>query len=340
MKRVSRAGFTLIELAFVLGIVALLTHLAVREATQWRASRLHEAAMRGLEDIRDAVLGAENERDPDGRLTANGFLADMGRLPQTTLEVEHGGVERLTLAELWRPPWNATNIVSDVSELYDVRAATAEHLVAGFAADDPDPEVMVPGGWRGPYLRLKSGGVRLLDAWGNPYESPDSANHFGRLLAEYNPTNGWQAAVTVTGQTVVALQHFGADGQPDTLRTPEGQEEKDALLSFFDPWRMHYAPDNYTNATVHLALTLRSDEGAASVAGTFKVRVYSPYGGKILVRGSDIAVSSGSGNGVVTGLTPGLRILRVKGGMAKSMPRPILVKPGVNYFSEIIHVSD
>lgn len=340
MKKMNRDGFTLVELVLVLGVVALLTHLAVREATQWRASRLHEVSARGLEEIRVAVVGDDTQRTADGAIAVNGFLADMGRLPQCVAEIDSSGVERLTLGELWCAPRDTESGLARQEELYGVRPATTNNLVVGTANTDADREVVVPGGWRGPYLRLASGKSRLLDGWGNPYETPDSANRRGRLLADYNPTNRWNTPVSQTGEVVVAVRHFGADGRPDRQHSEVEPENRDALLSFFDPWGTHFAPDNYTNAVLHIALTLKGDDGAAGGSGTFTARVYAPYGGKIKVSKGELSVTDGAGNGFVDGLTPGMRVLRIKGGGVRSLPRPILIKPGVNYITEVVYVSD
>lgn len=96
MKR----AFTLIELVVVLAALAIVAHLAVRELAHFRASRLENAAMRQLEEIRDAVWSVDSHGE------AHGFLADMGRLPRE-------------LDELWELPagaqaYSVTNVASGV----------------------------------------------------------------------------------------------------------------------------------------------------------------------------------------------------------------------------------
>lgn len=148
-----RRGFTLVELVLVLLVIALTTHLAVREVSRMRDAKLVAAADRQLEDIRAA---------------ARSFLSDTGRL----VAVTNG-----TLSELWNRP-------ADMPE-YRVVAASAANIVAGADARLVDASVQVPTGWRGPYLRLPFGKSRLLDPWGNAIETKDSAG-----LVRVGVTNG------------------------------------------------------------------------------------------------------------------------------------------------------
>ena len=50
----TKRGFTLIELVVVLAILALVTHLAVREMAHLRDNRLSQLADRQLGELRDA----------------------------------------------------------------------------------------------------------------------------------------------------------------------------------------------------------------------------------------------------------------------------------------------
>ena len=148
-----RHGFTLVELVLVLLVIALTTHLAVREVSRIREAKLVAAADRQLEDIRAAALA---------------FLADTGRMVMVT----NG-----TLSELWERPAGMPE--------YRVLAASAANIAAGADHALADASVHVPTGWRGPYLRLPFGKSRLLDPWGNPIEMLDSAG-----LVRVGVTNG------------------------------------------------------------------------------------------------------------------------------------------------------
>jgi hypothetical protein len=102
-----------------------------------------------LTNLQEAVLGPLNARQADGTVIVSGFLADMGRLPAAV------GSDPLTgLAELWTNPGSLA--------AFAIRQSTF------------DPEVLVPTGWRGPYLRLPVGQSVLRDGWGNSLDLLDA----------------------------------------------------------------------------------------------------------------------------------------------------------------------
>lgn len=186
-------AFTLLELVVVLGILAVVTGLAVRAIDRVEDQRRFENAQRGMEEIEAAVLGSPDDRAVDGTRTISGFVADMGRLPRTKDSEKN---EFLTLSELWKNPGEQS---------YDVRRAVKEN---GVPEDAQDPQVLVPGGWRGPYLRLPMGAKTLLDAWGNPMASPDTTGYARLRDADDHP-------ITTSEQEIRVIRHLGANGQVD-----------------------------------------------------------------------------------------------------------------------------
>lgn len=134
---------TLVELLVVMAILAVLTSVAVTSTDVLLGQGRCDATRRTLTSIEEAVLGAAEARQADGTLATTGFVADTGRLPVSANATQ----PRFGLAELWARPNN----------------------LAPFAICTPsdDPEVHVPCGWRGPYVRLPLGHDYLLDAWGN-----------------------------------------------------------------------------------------------------------------------------------------------------------------------------
>lgn len=175
-----RRAFTLVELVVVLGIIALLTHLAVREFAHLRDQKLESVADRQLETIRASVY----ECGADGLPT--GFLADMGRLPNAA--------ETNSLSELWACPAGARP--------FAVLKAKSENLVTG-AKGLADETVYVPTGWRGPYLRIPFGKSALRDPWGNEFLTKDDAG-----LERVSATNG----------VAFAVAHYGAASRPEARR--------------------------------------------------------------------------------------------------------------------------
>jgi len=137
-----RRGLTLVELLVVLTILALMATVAITSTSLIMSQGRYEATVRTLMNIEEAVRGPSGVRQPDGTLLVSGFVADIGRLPIATSDDP-----RLALSELWLP---------DNLPTFDIRSP------------DSDPEVLMPCGWRGPYLRLPIGAADVRDGWGNP----------------------------------------------------------------------------------------------------------------------------------------------------------------------------
>ena len=207
MKR----AFTLLELVVVLLVIALTTHLAVREVSRVHDEKLVPAADRQLDDIREAALA---------------FLSDTGRPVCAT----NG-----TLSELWERPANLPE--------YRVMRASQSNLVKGVSSEIADDSVYVPSGWRGPYLRMKTGALRLRDPWGNAIETEDDAK-----LERVSLTNGLFAAT---------VSHYGPRGR--------ASERKSVSL----------LPRNYPSCTLTLWAT------GSSLSGDVRLAWYAPCEGMI-----------------------------------------------------------
>lgn len=207
LSRGDQGAFTLIELLVVLAILAALTTVALRSVDGVVDERRWDAARTGLENVEDAVLGG------DGADSAGGFVADMGRLPWTT------GTDPLELGELWQNPGAA----------YDIRPALAAH---GVPAGLEDSQVLVAGGWRGPYLRLRGGATTLLDGWGNPVTSPASASPPDPLATGYaRLRTAADAPINTPGQEVRRIRIPGANGRADAA---DSGYDRDLTVTFGD----------------------------------------------------------------------------------------------------------
>lgn len=147
-RRTERPGLTLIELLVVLTILAVMTVVAVSLTDSVIDQGRYDVTKRTLNGLNDAVLGDPGLTDADGSRLLSGFRADVGRLPLAV-----GSDPATQLAELWSNPRGLPP--------YGPHAAA-------------DPEVVLFGGWRGPYLRLGSQTtgqpVLLRDGWGQPFE--------------------------------------------------------------------------------------------------------------------------------------------------------------------------
>ena len=292
-----RSGFTLLELVVVLGILAVLTHVALRETSRTLDDGRVKLAAKQLDEIQTAVCGSRFERDSDGLPARTGFVADMGRLPVATRDEATG---RLTLSELRARP-------ADCAE-YAVRPAVAENLAPGHLPGDADPDVFVPCGLRGPYVPSAGSDGRLRDPWGNPFEIPDDAGYRARLLA----ADGSEPA---EGTPVAGVAHFGADGRPDPPDGLASPRDKDGRRDF----------DDALPTTLTVYLEWLDADGAPQTPQTATLRVYSPSNGLIAVARATTSTDVAA----IPGLTPGPRVLRVEAGGAKlGPPRVILVQPG------------
>ncbi len=207
MRNSNKGGFTLLELVVVLAILAVVTTLAMRSLDHVLDGKREETNRLAIEELRDAVLGSPDDHAADGTRTISGFVADMGRLP---LAVEING--DLTLAELWMDP----------GVRFDIRPAIPDHGVpAGFA----DPQVLVAGGWRGPYLHLPMGSSQWMDGWGNPMITRlnnGGLNPVGEGYARLR--NIADEPLNSAGQEIRLVRHLGADGILDGTETGYNQD--------------------------------------------------------------------------------------------------------------------
>jgi len=224
-------GMTLVELLVVLTILAILSGVAVFSTETVVRQGRFEATQRTLRAVEEAVLGPEPFQAEDGNLSTSGFVADIGRLPAA-------------VAELWSPGGLPA---------FQFVPATAENLASGDAAY-ADPEVIVPCGWRGPYLRLPVGAADALDGWGRPF------------------------AIEADSETseIVAVRSLGADGLPGSTGDDPYSGELEVTFADDDADR--------SRATVQVTVWQRGEEGKLEVPsgeGMLVVRLFGPAGGEV-----------------------------------------------------------
>ena len=266
----------------VLVVIAILTHLAVRELSHVRAVQLHKAADRQLDSIRECVWSVSPGGEPSG------FLSDIGRLPRLVSATNSDGEVVGTLSELWKRP-------AGMPEYALLAATNRASYVAGAdsaALAAMGSGVFVPTCWRGPYLRMPFGKDRLLDPWGNPLESRDDAG-FRRVAA----SNG----------VAVAVSHLGSDARPDDAFPPGSSDACDSTASL--------APDG--GAESRLVVSAEVVGGGTAFAGDITWAWYGPADGLVTGAVKRVAYPVPA---EFTGLTPGVRIVKDSvSGVARSV---------------------
>jgi hypothetical protein len=215
----SRSGLTLVELLVVLTILIVLTTVAFVATDQLVDQARYDTTQRTLQNISDAIVGPANQRDTDGSLLITGFVADMGRLPIAPPAPAD------PLSELWNQ-----SLLASGSHNFSTTPVTI------VITPTTSVTVVLPSGWRGPYLRLTAGSDgRLLDGWGNSFDAP----------------------------AVGVVRSKGADNQPDPSPIP-------ANLATYN--RDLYAPDQSYITAADGSQTL-APLTAFSFTGNFTVSV-------------------------------------------------------------------
>jgi len=136
----SQRGFSLLELLLVLFILGLMATSAVLMTQGVEDQSKYDETKRRMEMIKRAIIG-DPTRTVNGGPEISGFVADMGRLPNSLEELIDG---------TGLPPFStSTSAVQEVT-------------------------VNLQGGWRGPYIEIlpDTGGNRVLrDGYGNDFIS-------------------------------------------------------------------------------------------------------------------------------------------------------------------------
>ena len=211
-------GMTLVEVLVVLTILALLTTVAVTSSDVFLSQGRYEATTRTLTDIQEAVLGPPNARQADGTLISTGFIADVGRSLLST-----SADPTLALSELWALP-------SGMAPFSLIQSSN-------------DTDVVVPCGWRGPYLRLPVGQSNVRDGWGN------AMNLFTDLTGD-------PAAV---GNPILAVSSSGGDTSP-----------------YNAPLEVNLAPSQIAVGGNVYVLDSNGNPGNPSSASAIQVWIYGP----------------------------------------------------------------
>jgi prepilin-type N-terminal cleavage/methylation domain-containing protein len=252
-------GFTLLEMAIVVAILAVLATVAVRTLTGADDQARYNSTQTELNDLNAAILGVPGERDADQTPLISGFIADIGRLPNAV------GTDPTTqLQELWTNPNNLLPMA--------IRAAPS------------DATVTLATGWRGGYLTLGAGQSSLRDGWGNSYDllAADGATPAGNGVAiatirsrgaddavDTTPTTGFNADQTIVFNNYTAT----VSGTVYQFNSSTGQQTQPTGTVTVYFW----APDPTTGGVAEQNVSIAAAPYAYSFTSTIGPRVVRAY---------------------------------------------------------------
>ena len=184
IKGHDQKGLTLLELLLVMLILSAVAWMAVGVVENNSDQVRFEDTRNRREAIRRAIIG-DTSRTVNGQPEIRGYVADMGRLPQTIQAlisqeycIDHP--EKTTQADCTGAGW-----IWSIGDANHDQPDWSYNSTYGLWV-----------GWKGPYLRAKelTGYQKYLDGWGNDGEGNDF---------------GWK--VTVNPATDFSLQSLGMD---------------------------------------------------------------------------------------------------------------------------------
>ncbi|MEM9586801.1 MAG: prepilin-type N-terminal cleavage/methylation domain-containing protein [Planctomycetota bacterium] len=208
-----RRGLTLLELIVALGILAVLSTVAVQALDPLADQARYETTQRTLDQLRVATVGDPLARQVDGQRVVSGYVADMGQLPGT------------------------------LDDLFTQPVGMIASSVQSFDSDrDSVNDVTLTSGWKGPYLQLGAGISSLTDGWGRaPLVDPDAGDFdftsYGSDDDSVSPEDGYRADVSVVipashYTTTATFRLFAIDAVTSTRidPSPSGTQQLGVLL--------------------------------------------------------------------------------------------------------------
>ena len=142
-------GLTLLELVVVLGILALLSSVAIRSLGPIADQARYEATQRLLNEMRVAIAGHSARQYAGESTVIHGIVADTGMLP------------------------------GDLDDLLTRPVGWIDRSLQSFDSDrDTIDDLTLSSGWNGPYMQLGAGQTDIVDGWGH---APVLSPHLGGL---------------------------------------------------------------------------------------------------------------------------------------------------------------
>lgn len=200
--RSRRDGLTLLELLLVLVILTVVATIAVESIEPKIDQSRFDTTQQTIQNVDDAILAETT--NTDGTQFYSGLFVDLGGLPRGFAELDDDGRDILTLRELWQNPAGyAAFSLRPATNTPTPQLANSKDLDGD--AINPDSEVVLGTGWRGPYLRLSIGSDGLTDAWGNKLASYPNGTEYSHLRGAAD------IDVISAGQAIYGVRSLGRD---------------------------------------------------------------------------------------------------------------------------------
>jgi prepilin-type N-terminal cleavage/methylation domain-containing protein len=173
----NRAGLTLLELVVVLGILAMLSTVAVRSLAPIADQARFEQTQAVLNDLRLAIAAVSDRKSAGATQPTSCYIHDTGGLP------------------------------GSLDDLLVLPSGIINRTVQTFDSDrDLTNDVTLTSGWNGPYLALGAGSTAIVDGWGAAPTLIPSAGALSLLSLGSDgdslaPEDGYRQDLTVTLQS-------------------------------------------------------------------------------------------------------------------------------------------
>lgn len=248
-KRNQSAGFTLLELLVVIGLLGVVAIASMTIIIDTKDIESLDATEKRWNQIRYAIIG-DTSRTLNNEPMVSGYVADMGRLPANIQELFIQGDQ---------PDWAE----------YDLYTADT-----GYSAK-------YGGGWRGPYL-YTAGSANFRDGWGNvdslnrdedadgsvADEADDDATNFGWVLT-YLPAGCLATFICEE----ISVASFGDDNQNDGITAADEAALASFNEDFPSPAQNIVFINDWLNQVTSLTFNIYFNEPISSTS-SFYLKIY------------------------------------------------------------------